>query len=105
MRAFRIAAFTLLLLPRLGSAQMYETTEALKRLSVEDLLNVEVTSVSRTEESLRSAAAAVTILSADTIHRSGVTSLAETLRSVPGIHVGRQTSNVWAVSARGFSNV
>jgi iron complex outermembrane recepter protein len=104
MRARRIFSVSLLMLSQSGLAQTIDTT-ALKRLSVEDLLNIEVTSVSRTEETLRSAAAAVSIVSTDDIRRSGATSVPETLRAVPGIHVGRQNSNVWAVSARGFSNV
>jgi iron complex outermembrane receptor protein len=79
--------------------------EALKSLSVEDLMNVEVTSVSRTEETLRTAAAALSIVSSEAIRRSGATSIPEALRSVPGLYVGRQNSNVWAVSARGFSSV
>src|SRR5688572_19732326 len=82
-----------------------ESAQSLKNLSVEDLLNVEVTSVSRTEETLRTAAAALTIVSSDAIERSGATSLPEALRSVPGLYVARQNSNVWAVSARGFSSV
>src|SRR5688572_17248035 len=82
-----------------------ESAQSLKNLSVEDLLNVEVTSVSRTEETLRTAAAALTIVSSDAIRRSGATNLPEALRSVPGLYVARQNSNVWAVSARGFSSV
>ena len=68
-------------------------------------MNVEVTSVSRTEESLRDAAAAVAVVDRETIRRSGATTIPDALRLVPGIHVGAQTSSTWAVSARGFSNV
>jgi iron complex outermembrane recepter protein len=87
------------------SAASPDSTEALKHMSIEDLMNVEVTSVSRTEEKLRTAAAALSIVSSDAIRRSGATSLPEALRSVPGLYVARQNSNVWAVSARGFSSV
>ena len=92
------------LAPAIGIASP-ESAEALKRLSIEDLMNVEVTSVSRNEETLRTAAAALSIVSSDAIRRSGATSLPEALRSVPGLYVARQNSNVWAVSSRGFSNV
>ena len=68
-------------------------------------MNVEVTSVSRTEESLRDAAAAVAVVTRETIRRSGATTIPDALRLVPGIHVGEQTSSSWAVSARGFSSV
>jgi len=56
-------------------------------------------------ERLGSAAAAVTILTSEYIRRSGATTIPDALRLVPGIHVARQTSSTWAVSARGFSSV
>ena len=77
----------------------------LKRMSFEELMNVEITSVSRTEESLRDAAAAVSVVTRETIRRSGATTIPDSLRLVPGIHVGEQTSSTWAVSSRGFSSV
>jgi iron complex outermembrane receptor protein len=77
----------------------------LKRMSVDELLNVEVTSVSRREEGLRRAAAAVAVLTREDLRRSGATSMPEALRGVPGLHVARQNSTTWGVSARGFSSV
>jgi iron complex outermembrane recepter protein len=79
--------------------------EALKRMSFEELMSVEITSVSRTEESLHDAAAAVAVLTPEIIRRSGATTLPDALRLVPGIHVGEQTSSSWAVSSRGFSSI
>ncbi len=79
--------------------------DALKRMSFEELMSVEITSVSRTEESLRDAAAAVAVVTPEIIRRSGVTTLPDALRLVPGIHVGEQTSSSWAVSSRGFSSI
>ncbi|HEU5135715.1 MAG TPA: TonB-dependent receptor [Steroidobacteraceae bacterium] len=79
--------------------------EALKRMSFEELMTVEITSVSRTEETLRDAAAAIAVVSPEIIRRSGATTLPDALRLVPGIHVGQQTSSSWAVSARGFSSI
>jgi len=84
-----------------ASSQM----DLLKRMSFEELMNVEITSVSRAPESLRDAAAAIAVVDRDTVRRSGATTLPDTLRLVPGIHVGEQTSSSWAVSARGFSNI
>jgi iron complex outermembrane receptor protein len=77
----------------------------LKKLSMEQLIDVEVTSVSRTAERLGHAPAAVTVVTNEDIRRSGATTVPDALRLVPGIHVAGQTSNTWAVSARGFSNV
>lgn len=79
--------------------------EALKRMSVEELLNVEVTSVSRREEGLLNAPAAVAVISREDMRRSGATSMPELLRMVPGLHVARQNSSAWVVSSRGFSAV
>jgi iron complex outermembrane recepter protein len=89
-----------------ASGQEDESTpSALKRLSIEQLLDVEVTSVSKTRESLLSAAAAVSIVTDEDIRRSGATTVPEALRFVPGLFVARQTSNSWSVSSRGFSGV
>ena len=76
---------------------------ALKRLSIEELLNIEVTSVSKTRESLGGSAAAVTVVTNEDIRRSGAMTVPDALRLLPGIHVARQTSDLWAVSSRGFS--
>ncbi|HET9482578.1 MAG TPA: TonB-dependent receptor, partial [Xanthomonadales bacterium] len=48
------------------------------------------------------AAAAVHVLSAEDLHRSGARSLPDALRTVPGVHVARIAANQWAVSVRGF---
>src|SRR5882757_6034230 len=77
----------------------------LKQLSFEDLMNVEVTSVSKTAENLAEAAAAVAVVSSDDIKRSGATTVPEALRMVPGINVAHENSSAWAVSSRGFSSI
>lgn len=80
------------------------STSTLKRMSIEELMDVEVTSVSRIREDLQAAAAAVTVVSNEDIERSGATSIPEALRFVPGLHVARRNASYWAVSARGFSS-
>lgn len=77
----------------------------LKQMTVDELLNVEVTSVSRAEEELRDAAAAVFVITQEDLRRTGATTMPEALRLVPGISVARRSSNSWAVSARGFSSI
>src|SRR5689334_6838585 len=77
----------------------------LSEMSLEELSNLEVTSVSRAEEPLSTAAAAIAVITHDDIRRSGATSIPEALRLAPGLHVGRVSSSSWAVSARGFSSV
>jgi iron complex outermembrane recepter protein len=81
------------------------TPAALKRLSIEQLMDVEVTSVSRTRESLMGAAAAVAIVTDEDIRRSGATTVPEALRFVPGLFVASQSASAWSVSSRGFSGV
>jgi iron complex outermembrane recepter protein len=82
-----------------------EPPKDLTSLSLEQLLDVEVSIVSKTDEPLTRAAAAVTVVTGEEIRRSGATSLPEALRLVPGLHVSRVTSSIWEVSSRGFSNV
>jgi iron complex outermembrane recepter protein len=79
-------------------------TSELKRLTVDQLMELEVTSVSKRGERLRDAAASVFVISADDIRRSGVTTLAEVLRLAPNLEVARIDSVQYAISARGFNN-
>lgn len=75
-------------------------------LDLEQLLNTDitVTSVSNKEESLFRAAAAIHVLTADEIHRSGARSIPDLLRGVPGLYVAQIDGGGWAVSARGFAD-
>jgi iron complex outermembrane receptor protein len=77
----------------------------LAHLSLEELMNVEVTSVSKRAEKLSGAPAAISVITADELRRSGATSLPEALRLVPGMEVARVDSHNWAVSARGFNDL
>ncbi len=77
--------------------------EDLLKLSVEDLLNVEVISVAKKAKSLNDSPAAIFVISHDDIKRIGATSIPEALRLAPGLDVARIDANKWAVSARGFN--
>ena len=72
-------------------------------MSVEDLMNMKVTSVSKRSQKVADAAAAVFVLTQEDIRRSGATSIPEALRLVPGIQVARIDENKWAISSRGFN--
>src|SRR3984893_5902892 len=72
-------------------------------LSVEDLMNMQVSSVSRHRQKLADAAAAVFVLTQEDIRRSGATSIPEALRLVPGLEVARIDENKWAIGSRGFN--
>lgn len=75
----------------------------LSKLGIEDLMDLTVTSVSRKEQKLYDAAAAVFVVTQEDIHRSGVTNIPDALRMVPGLEVARIDSNKWAISSRGFN--
>lgn len=74
-------------------------------LSLEALMDLEVTSVSKKEELASRAPAAVYVLTGDDIRRSGATSIPQALRLVPGLNVARIDASRWAISARGFNGV
>ena len=75
----------------------------LTELSFEELMDVEITSVSRHSQPLSEAAAVVFVISNEDLRRSGATSIPEALRMVPGMQVAQIESNKWSVSARGFA--
>lgn len=77
----------------------------IKDLSIEELMNIEVTSVSKRPERLADAAAAIQVITQEDIRRSGVTSLPEALRLAPNLQVAQYNSYAWIISARGFNNV
>jgi iron complex outermembrane recepter protein len=93
--------------PSICAAQVPQAISAadLRAFSLEDLTNVVVTSVSKSEEALSNAAAAITVLTNTDIVRSGATTIPDLLRLVPGMHVAQRSSSTWAVSARGFSSI
>jgi len=80
-----------------------DSTTDLTELSIEELMNVEVTSVSKKPEKLSEAAAAVYVITQEDIRRSGATSIPEALRMAPGLHVARIDANKWAITSRGFN--
>lgn len=73
-------------------------------LSLEELGNIEVTSVSRRAERLADAPASIYVITGEDIRRAGVNSLPEALRLAPNLLVARTNANSYAVSARGFNN-
>lgn len=72
--------------------------------SLEELLAMEVTSVAKKSQRLSEAAAAVHVITQEDIRRSGMTSIPELLRTVPGLQVAQIDASKWAISARGFNN-
>jgi iron complex outermembrane receptor protein len=80
------------------------STRELASLSLEDLSNLQITSVSRRAQSVSDAPASIYVITADDIRRSGATALPEVLRLAPNLHVARMDSVQYAITARGFNN-
>ncbi len=74
-------------------------------MSIEELMNVEVTTVSKKEGTLFKTPASITVLTSEDIRRSGHQSIPEVLRMVPGVHVAKIDENKWAITARGFNRL
>jgi iron complex outermembrane receptor protein len=88
-----------------GQAQAIasSTRDAVFDLSLEQLMEIPITSVSRRQTPLSRSAAAVAVITHDDIRRLGITSLPEALRLVPGLEVARINAHSWAIGARGFN--
>jgi len=76
----------------------------LTKLSLEELMNVEVTSATKREQRLSSVAAAIFVINQEDIRRSGATIIPEVLRMAPGLSVAQVDANKWAITARGFNS-
>jgi iron complex outermembrane recepter protein len=90
-----------------GYAQAQQSTAKgnLADKSIEDLMNIEVTSASKKAEKLSGAPAAIFVITGDDIRRGGFSSIPDALRMAPGLHVSQQSAHVWIVAARGFSSL
>jgi iron complex outermembrane receptor protein len=109
-----LLALGLVLVAEPGFAQQPDTTaqrrdsslsaEALKKLSIEQLMSLEVTSVSKRPERLAQAASAIQVITQEDIRRSGASSLPEALRLATNLQVAQVDARQWAISARGFNS-
>lgn len=97
-------AALLILLMQGARATAPVTVSSLADLTLEQLSNLEVTSVSGRPESLRDAAASIYVITGEEIRRSAATSLPEALRLAPNLQVARLNAAQYAISARGFNN-
>ena len=86
-------------------AQSKPAVNPLLDLSIEELMKVEVTTVSRHSQKLTQVPSAVFVITQDDIRRSGATNIPDALRMAPGVQVERVSTDKWAVSIRGFNGV
>lgn len=85
------------------SAAHGQEIEALREMSIEDLQNVNVSSVSKTDMPLSDAAAAIYVISHEDIRRSGAVTIPEMLRLAPNLEVYQASPSNWVVTARGLN--
>jgi iron complex outermembrane receptor protein len=101
----RFGVSCLLLMAALGSAPAaaQQPADDLKRLTIEELMRVDVTTAGRREQPIGATTAAMSVITADDIRRAGVTTIADALRLADGVHVARSSNGTWNISARGFN--
>ncbi len=76
----------------------------LTRLTLEELMDIQVTSVSKGEEDFSKAPSAIFVITQEDLRRSGANTIPEALRMVPGVQVSQIDSSTWAITARGFNS-
>lgn len=77
----------------------------LTELSLDELANLQVTSVAKQPQKLSQAPAAIAVLTQEDLRQSGVTTIADALRLVPGLQVAASDAHTWAISSRGFNDI
>src|ERR1700733_2793025 len=82
-----------------------EDASDLTSQSLEQLMDIQVTSASKKSEDMSAAPAAIFVITGDDIRRGGFSSIPDALRMVPGLHVAQQSAHVWQVAARGLGGV
>ncbi|HQU88834.1 TonB-dependent receptor plug domain-containing protein, partial [Denitromonas sp.] len=87
-----------------GCSGLAAADDGLMDLSLEELADIQVLSVSRKAQRLGDTAAAVSVLTREDIRRSGARNVPEALRLVPGVQVAQIGAGRWAVSVRGFNS-
>ena len=78
--------------------------ESLKRMTLEQLSQIEITSVTKEPVPAFGTPAAITVLTGEQIHNSGAHTIPDILRLVPGVNVAQIDSNSWAIGIRGFES-
>lgn len=100
-----ICAAALLVIAGQAPGEVETSASHLADLTLEQLSNIEVISVSKRAERLSNAAGSVFVISAEDIRRSGATTLPDVLRLAPNLQTARADANQYAISARGFNSV
>ena len=101
-----IAAVVLLLFAGAAFAEdapNVQGTDAYKKMSLTQLMDLDVTSVAKQPQPYGQAPAAIQVITGEDISRSGASSLPEAMRLADNLEVAQKNSHDWAISARGFN--
>lgn len=101
--ALMLAGLAMIAFPAVPAHPQQRSGPDLTQKSLEDLMSIEVTSVSKREQKTSQAAAAVFVISQEDIRRSGALNIPDLLRMVPGLDVAQIDAGKWAITARGFN--
>src|SRR6204780_3711407 len=109
MRLICLICLLLLLCPfylpgALMRADAPQGAAALKQLSLEQLSEIDVTTPSKTPQTVFQSPTAVYVITGDDVKRSGATSIPEALRQAPGVEGARIDGNKWSIGIRGFGS-
>ncbi len=88
---------------RAQTAESESSIQSLKNMSIEQLMNLDVTSVARHSQKLLDAPSAIQVVTGDDIEESGASSIPEALRLADNLDVAQKNSHDWGISARGFN--
>ena len=102
-RRLRAAALALACAAFAASGARAQSVEELQQLSISELANVDVSSVSKSSQPLSEAPASIYVITHDEIVRSGATSIPEILRLAPNLFVAQTSASSYVITARGFS--
>ena len=105
--ALSFSLFSILLAvvdPAHASSTAADTLNPVKHLTLEELGEVQVTTVAKAPERVRTTAAAIFVITQEDIQHSGVTNLPDALRLAPGVEVAQIDSSKWSIGIRGFGS-
>jgi iron complex outermembrane receptor protein len=101
--ALMLARLTMIAFPAVPAHPQQSLNSDLTQTSLEDLMNINITSVSKKEQKTSQAPGAIFVINQDDIRRSGALNIPDLLRMVPGLDVAQIDAGKWAISARGFN--
>lgn len=101
--ALMLAGLAMIAFPAISAHPQQSSDSDLTQTSLEDLMNINITSVSKKEQKTSQAPGAIFVINQDDIRRSGALNIPDLLRMVPGLDVAQIDAGKWAISARGFN--